>query len=206
MVWSIWNRCQCSCTRIPEVYIVAVVCCCYMLLSVVAWFSFWASSYFQLLHSVSWHVLTLHFQARQMLRESNRAALIERTVTHAIRSPKHTAQGGFGVRTLGHSMKISISVSSKSRFLVVRPSIFPTYLNFYLKELVSRFPICLSYFLQTCFISLSLVPTVAHCCTHSLNAKGWKRNFQALPASQLKRFARRPSPFCLSPLRVDFSH
>lgn len=53
-----------------------------------------------------------------MLRESNRAALIERTVTHAIRSPKHTAAINyaclkklvievFGVRTLGHSMKIS---------------------------------------------------------------------------------------------------
>lgn len=54
-----------------------------------------------------------------------------------------------------------------------------------------------SDFLQTCFTSLSLVPTVAQCCAHFLNTKGWKKNFQALLASQLKRFARRPSPFHL---------
>jgi len=202
MVWSIWNRCQCSCTRIPEVYIVAVVCCCYMLLSVVAWFSFWASSYFQLLHSVSWHVLTLHFQARQMLRESNRAALIERcnsiSQTHSSGWFWCTNAGTFYENLYFSVVKKQVSCGTAFDFSNL-PKFLPT-------ELVSRFPICLSYFLQTCFISLSLVPTVAHCCTHSLNAKGWKRNFQALPASQLKRFARRPSPFCLSPLRVDFSH
>ena len=110
----------------------AVVTCCYLLLLDFIFELPAISSFCTLCLDMSWL-----FTSR--LRRCFEKATVRPLLRDAIRSPKHTAQGGFGVRTLGHSMKISISVSSKSRFLVVRPSIFPTYLNFYLQNLFHAF-------------------------------------------------------------------